>query len=71
MAQDYAMQERQAATQTTTKLCFKKSSLDPKEHVGKFKLKCVLAANRDLVETEAEYQVYLHHRPAALPRKNH
>ena len=56
MAQDYAMEERQAAAQTATTLCFNYSSLDPREHVGKFKLKCVLSANRDLVETEAEYQ---------------
>lgn len=34
MAQDYAMEERQAAAQTTTKLCFKKAHLIPKSMWG-------------------------------------
>lgn len=56
MAQDHALEEKQATTQTTTKLCFKESSLDPKEHVEEFKLKCLLTTNRDLVGKKKEYQ---------------
>lgn len=70
MAQDYALEERQAVTQTTTKMCFKKSSLDPNEHVEKFKLKCVLTTNTDLVG-KSRVSVYLNNRPATLLRNDY
>lgn len=69
MAQDYAMEERQAAAQTTTKLCFKKAHLIPKSMWGSSHSSAA-RSNRDLVGSET-VSVHLHHRAAAaLPRKN-
>lgn len=55
MAQDYAMEERQTATQTTTKLCFKEAHLIHKSMWGSSNLSAAHSKQR-LVESETEYQ---------------